>query len=125
MKKLTDKQLDAALAAVARNIKARRLALELTLAQAAEAAGLGGPSRWSDIERGRGIPNLRTLYRVAEALDVPYAPHLLYTGNLDARTGLPDRLPGERDSERAMRLSETTRKAVKAEPAKRKPRGKT
>lgn len=79
MKKYTDKQLDAAVAAVAGNIKARRLALGMTLAEAASAAGLGGPSRWSDLETGRGCPNLRTLYRLADALGADVAALLATT----------------------------------------------
>ena len=59
-------------------MKTLREAKGLTLSQAAEAAGLGGPSRWRDIESGRRQNvTLETLARIADALGVEPSDLLL------------------------------------------------
>ncbi len=57
---------------VGAQIRARRKALGLTLKQVAARTGLS-VSLISQIELGRSAASVFTLYRVAEALDVPMA----------------------------------------------------
>lgn len=57
---------------IGQRLRARRVELGLTLAQAAERAGLS-LQYVSNLERGRGNPTLDALNALARALDVPIA----------------------------------------------------
>lgn len=55
---------------LAQQLRSRRLALELTLAEVADRAGLSLPYV-SNLERGRGNPTMEALRSLAEALEIP------------------------------------------------------
>ncbi|OGS04406.1 MAG: hypothetical protein A3G41_08560 [Elusimicrobia bacterium RIFCSPLOWO2_12_FULL_59_9] len=60
--------MDKLYAEVGKRIRALRKAFRLTQAQVAESAGID-PSFYGQIERGAGIPSLKTFLAIAQALD--------------------------------------------------------
>ena len=70
----TDHEIELEEAAIIARIKSRREVKKLSQAEAARRAGWS-PSTWADLERGRYAPNLKTLLRIAHALDCT-AAHL-------------------------------------------------
>jgi transcriptional regulator with XRE-family HTH domain len=64
-------------------LRARRVELDLTLAEVAERSGLSLPYV-SNLERGRGNPTEEALRALAEALELPLAAVIGEDGDLDS-----------------------------------------